>query len=129
MSAEIETLQSRSTALNTQLENRRVVEKLLGPAVEEVSISPAVITKLCESSIDHTWSKALEALEKRLKTIDSKLHGSENILAASDLKPILEDLTNLVLDPLYPFLDCLGLISWGRLLSEYVISSSLRSSL
>ena len=99
VSAEIETLQSRSTALNTKLENRRVVEKLLGPAVEEISISPAVITKLCESPIDHAWAKALEEVEKRSKTIDNKLRGPDDILAAADLKPILEDLTNLVLDP------------------------------
>lgn len=96
MSAEIETLQSRSTALNTKLENRKVVEKLLGPAVEEVSISPAVITKLCEGPIDHAWVNALEELEKRSKTINNKLKGPDKVLAASDLKPILDDLTNLV---------------------------------
>jgi hypothetical protein len=96
VSAEIETLQSRSTALNTKLENRRVVEKLLGPAVEEISISPAVVKKISEGPIDHTWIKALEELEKRSKAIENKIKGPDKMLAASDLKPLLEDLTNLV---------------------------------
>src|SRR3954469_12759153 len=37
VSAEIESLQNRSIALNTKLQNRKVVEKLLGPAVEDIS--------------------------------------------------------------------------------------------
>ncbi|KAK4694546.1 vacuolar protein sorting-associated protein 52, partial [Lecanoromycetidae sp. Uapishka_2] len=96
VSAEIETLQSRSTALNTKLENRRVVEKLLGPAVEEISISPAVVKKISEGAIDQAWIKALEDLEKRSKAIDDKLQGPDKMLAASDLKPLLVDLTNLI---------------------------------
>ncbi len=96
VSAEIETLQSRSTALNTRLENRRVVERLLGPAVEEISISPAVVKKISGGPIDHAWINALEELEKRSRVIDSKLKESDRILAFSDLRPILEDLTNLV---------------------------------
>ena len=43
VSAEIESLQNRSIALNTKLENRKTVEKLLGPAVEDISLSPAVV--------------------------------------------------------------------------------------
>ena len=97
VSAEIETLQARSTALNTKLENRKVVEKLLGPAVEEISIAPAVVKRIAEGPIDHTWVKALEDLEKRSKAIERKLKGPDKVLAASDVKPLLEDLTNLVL--------------------------------
>src|SRR5271155_2398051 len=40
VSAEIESLQNRSMELNAQLEKRREVEKILGPAVEELSLSP-----------------------------------------------------------------------------------------
>ncbi len=96
VSAEIETLQSRSTVLNTKLENRKTVEKLLGPAVEEISIAPAVVKKISEGPIDHHWVKALEDLERRSRTIDNKIKGPDGILAASDLQPLLEDLTNLV---------------------------------
>ena len=96
VSAEIETLQARSTALNTKLENRKVVEKLLGPAVEEISIAPAVVKRIAEGPIDHTWLKALDDLEKRSKAIERKLKGPDKVLAASDVKPLLEDLTHLV---------------------------------
>ena len=99
VSAEIETLQARSTALNTKLENRKVVEKLLGPAVEEISIAPAVVKRIVEGPIDPTWVKALDDLEKRSKAIERKLTGPDKVLAASDVKPLLEDLTNLVLSP------------------------------
>lgn len=96
VSAEIETLQNRSTALNTKLENRKVVEKLLGPAVEEISIAPAIVKKISEGVIDQEWAKALEILERRSKAIDSKTKESVEILAVSDVKPLLKDLTNLV---------------------------------
>ena len=96
MSAEIETLQSRSTALNTRLENRRVVEKLLGPAVEEISIAPAIVKTISEGHIDQDWVKALGELERRSKAIDVKLKGGEEILAVTDIKPLLDDLTNKV---------------------------------
>jgi len=96
VSAEIETLQSRSTALNTRLENRKVVEKILGPAVEDISIAPTVVKKITEGAIDHDWVKALDILEKRSRAIESKSKGSEKVLAIGDVKPLLEDLQNLV---------------------------------
>ena len=96
VSAEIETLQSRSTALNTRLENRRVVEKLLGPAVEEVSIAPAVVKKISEGPIDQTWVKALDELEKRSKVIENKLKSPGTMQAVRDIKPLLDDLINKV---------------------------------
>jgi len=96
VSAEIETLQSRSTALNTKLENRKVVEKLLGPAVEEISIAPAVVKKISEGPIDLTWVRAIEELEKRSKVIEGKMKGPDVILAVSDVKPLLDDLIDRV---------------------------------
>ena len=102
MSAEIETLQSRSTSLNTRLENRKVVEKLLGPAVEEISISPQVVKRIAESPIDQVWVKALEELEKRSRAVNDKLKQEERVQAVSDLKPILVDLTHLVLSLFTP---------------------------
>lgn len=96
VSAEIETLQSRSAALSTKLENRKVVEKVLGPAVEEISIAPALVKIISEGPIDLEWVKALDELEKRSKAIKSKVEGSDTILALSDTKPLLDDLTNKV---------------------------------
>ena len=80
--------------MNTRLENRKTVERLLGPAVEEVSISPMVVKMISEGQVDSTWLKALEDLDKRFKTIDSKMKGTEKALAVSDIKPLLDDLKN-----------------------------------
>ena len=96
VSTEIETLQTRSTALNTKLENRKVVEKLLGPAVEEVSISPAVVKTISEAPIDENWLKALAELQKKLKIIENKSSGVEKTKAAADIKPLLENLASKV---------------------------------
>ena len=96
VSAEIETLQNRSIALNDKLENRRKVEKLLGPAVEEISISPAIVRKLSEGPIDQEWTEALRILDKRSKAIEGRLKEPGLTVAVSDVKPLLDDLTNLV---------------------------------
>lgn len=96
VSAEIETLQSRSTALNTKLENRRVVEKLLGPSVEDLSLSPAVVRTISEGPIDESWVKALSDLEKRTELIESRQQDQQKLKALDDLKPLLENLNNRV---------------------------------
>lgn len=82
--------------MNIKLENRKVVEKLLGPAVEEICVSPTIVKQISEGPIDHAWIKALEELDKRSKTIEHKFKGPDKVLAVSEVKPLLEDLTNLV---------------------------------
>ncbi|KAK7539354.1 Sac2 family protein [Phyllosticta citribraziliensis] len=94
VSAEIQILQDRSSSLNTRLENRKIVEKILGPAVEDISISPAVVRKIAEGPVDEGFSKALQELEKRSKAVEAKAKGGLNVKALDDLKPLLEDLTN-----------------------------------
>ncbi|KAK7725678.1 Vacuolar protein sorting-associated protein 52 [Botryosphaeria dothidea] len=94
VSAEIETLQNRSLSLTTRLENRRVVEKLLGPAVEDISISPAVVRRIAEGPVDDGFAKALQELEKRSKAVNAKSNEDSNVKALNDLKPLLVDLTN-----------------------------------
>ncbi|KAK0628043.1 Vacuolar protein sorting-associated protein 52 A [Lasiodiplodia hormozganensis] len=94
VSAEIETLQNRSLSLTTKLENRKVVEKLLGPAVEENSISPAVVRRIAEGPVDESFSKALQELEKRSKAVNAKSNDDSKVKALNDLKPLLVDLTN-----------------------------------
>lgn len=103
VSAEIETLQSRSTALNTKLENRKIVEKLLGPAVEDIGIAPSIVKKMSEGPIDSDWSKALDVLERRSQAIDVKSMGPDKILAVSDIKPLLDDLTALAIERIRDF--------------------------
>ncbi|KAL9027666.1 MAG: hypothetical protein Q9196_003843 [Gyalolechia fulgens] len=103
VSAEIETLQSRSAAMNTRLQNRKVVEKLLGPAVEDVSIPPAVITTIAEGPVDAVWIKALEELDKRSRTLHAKLEDSDHCKAALDVKPLLDDLTSKAVERIRDF--------------------------
>ncbi|KAA8573881.1 hypothetical protein EYC84_005430 [Monilinia fructicola] len=75
VSAEIETLQARSTALSVRLENRKVVENGLGPIVEEISVSPAVVKKIVDGPIDEAWVRALAEVEKRYSSLRIKTAG------------------------------------------------------
>lgn len=99
--------------MNTKLENRKVVERLLGPAVEEICISPAIVKQISEGPIDHAWIKSLEELEKRSKAVEGKFKGPYKVLAVSEVKPLLDALTNLV--RVAPFRTDVRLISSRRL--------------
>ena len=72
------------------------MEKLLGPAVEEISISPAVVQKISEGVIDENWVRALDEVEKRSKIVDTRLKSSDTTRAVTDIKPLLENLTSKV---------------------------------
>lgn len=96
VSAEIETLQARSTALGIRLENRKLIENGLGPIVEEISISPAVVKKIVDGVIDEAWVRALAEVEKRSKAMDLKSRELRNIKGINDLRPLLENLINKV---------------------------------
>ena len=104
VSAEIETLQSRSTALNTKMENRKRVEKILGPAVEDITLSPIIVKKITEGPIDEAWVKALDEIEKRSRAIDGKSKDGNKIQAAEDLRPLLENLTNKAIERIRDYL-------------------------
>lgn len=95
VSAEIETLQSRSSALNNKLENRRKVERLLGPLIERITLSPLVVQKISEGPIDEAWIKALEELTTKMKIVDKDQPGG-NSKALEDLMPMMEDLCDKV---------------------------------
>lgn len=91
MSSDIESLQSRSAALNRRLDNRQAVEKALSPIVEELSISPETITRITAGHIDESWVRALNDLDRRA-TAHQKRTGSQPPKALEDLKPLLEKL-------------------------------------
>lgn len=103
VSAEIETLQARSTALSVRLENRKTVEKGLGPIVEEITVSPAVVRKIAEGAVDEAWVRALAELEKRFKSLEARSR-DKNIRGVADLKPLLEHLINKALERIRDFL-------------------------
>jgi vacuolar protein sorting-associated protein 52 len=102
VSAEIESLQTRSTQLTAKLENRRKVEKLLGPAVEEISISPTTVRTISEGAVDENWIVALNELEKRWAAIAKKTSGS--VKAVEDVRPLLEDLRAKAIERIRDFI-------------------------
>ena len=55
-----------------------------------------MVKTISEGSIDPAWIKALEELEKRSRVIDEKSKGPDNILAVTDIKPLLTNLMNKV---------------------------------
>jgi hypothetical protein len=98
VSVEIETLQRRSETMNSRLENRRVVEKLLGPAVEEMTISPEIIKQIVDAPIDEAWIRALGELDRKSKVVQSKVTEPRKIKALNDILPIMQSLINKVSD-------------------------------
>lgn len=96
VSAEIETLQTRSTQLNAMLENRRNVERLLGPAVEEISISPKAVRTIVEGPMDENWVRALNEIDARTTSIEAKASSSSGFKAIEDVQPLLIDVRNKV---------------------------------
>lgn len=92
VSADIESLQARSTALNVRLENRKAVEKGLGPVVEELSVSPLVVSRISEGHIDEGWIKVLGDLDKRVTAHKKSPHHAQS-KAFEDIGPLLEKLT------------------------------------
>lgn len=92
VSAEIENLQTRSVQLNAKLDNRRKVEKLLGPTVEEISLSPMIVRTISDGPVDEDFVKALKDVENRSAVIAAKRSESQSVKAAEDIRPLLDDL-------------------------------------
>jgi septal ring factor EnvC (AmiA/AmiB activator) len=99
VSADIESLQARSTALNVRLENRKAVEKALAPVVEELSVSPTFVSKISEGHIDEAWIKTLADLDKRAMA-QKKNSQQTSSKALADVGPLLEKLVLKVLLPM-----------------------------
>ncbi|PTB72971.1 Vps52-domain-containing protein [Trichoderma longibrachiatum ATCC 18648] len=103
VSADIETLQSRSSALSRRLENRKRIEKALGPLVEELSVSPDTISRITTGHIDEAWAKTLNEVDKRAAAI-KKLSGTQQGKASEELGPILEKLILKAIERIRDFL-------------------------
>ena len=104
VSAEIESLQSRSVQLNAKLENRRKVEKLLGPAVEEISISPITVRTIAEGPVDENFVSALNEVEARSAALEAKSTETEPAKALQDVKPLLDDLKARAIERIRDFI-------------------------
>ncbi|KUI63098.1 Vacuolar protein sorting-associated protein 52 B [Cytospora mali] len=93
VSADIESLQARSTSLNIRLENRKAVEKGLGPVIEELSVSPLIVSKIAEGHVDESWIKVLAELEKKYEAYKKNVKQQGQGKSLEDLGPLLEKLT------------------------------------
>ena len=82
-----------------------MVEKLLSPAVEELSIPPWLVRSIFEDSVDDAWSCSLVELSKRSMAVTAKQNSGTYTNALRDLIPLLENLNNKV---------------WGREIFERV---------
>ena len=98
VSSEIESLQNRSTDLNNRLQNRRAVEKVLGPEVETLVVPPAVVRKLTEGAVDDSWIKALDELEKRSKAVDARVREGRDVKVLQDVRPFIDDVSNKAIE-------------------------------
>ena len=92
VSADIESLQARSESLGVRLDNRAAVEKALAPIVEELSVSPVLVTKVANGQIDDAWVKALGEVDRRMASYRSSSSSSTQSKAWADLGPLLEKL-------------------------------------
>ncbi|EAW08322.1 putative GARP complex subunit (Sac2) [Aspergillus clavatus NRRL 1] len=104
VSAEIETLQTRSVQLTAMLENRRNVEQLLGPAVEEISISPRAVRLIAEGPIDENWVKALSEIEARTASIEAKVSSGGSTKSIEDVRPLLSDIKDRAIERIRDYL-------------------------
>jgi hypothetical protein len=94
VSAEIESLQNRSLSLGRQLDNRRNVEKLLGPIIDDVVFPPNDIRRLVEGEVNESWVKALYQTDRRVSAINGK--DSMKVKAVQEVQPELENITHKV---------------------------------
>ncbi|KAE8147863.1 Vps52-domain-containing protein [Aspergillus avenaceus] len=104
VSAEIETLQTRSIQLNAMLTNRRNVEQLLGPAVEEICISPGAVRQIVEGPIDEQWVKALNEIGSRTASIEARVSSNSSTQSIEDVRPLLSDIKSKAVERIRDYL-------------------------
>lgn len=103
VSAEIENLQTRSVQLNAKLDNRRKVEKLLGPTVEEISLSPVIVRTISDGPVNEEFVHALNEVENRSGAIAAKLSEPRPVKALEDIQPLLDDLKGKAVERIRDF--------------------------
>jgi hypothetical protein len=102
VSTEIEFLQARSISLTTKAANRKAVETHLGPIVDDIVLSPALINKLSEGEINDSWVKALVEFDAKLAPLGEL--EKRGIKAVEDVKPQFELLKTRALIRIRDFL-------------------------
>lgn len=101
VSGEIESLQNRSMSLNRQLDNRKAVEKLLGPVVDDVVLPPNDVRRLIEGDVNDTWVKALHDTDRRIKAIEGK--DPSKVKSVQEVQPELEKIKHKTVERVRDF--------------------------
>lgn len=70
------------------------MEKILGPVVEDVALSPSVIRRIVEGEVNDSWVKALKEADRKMKSIEAL--DPSKVKATQDVKPELGRLTHKV---------------------------------
>ncbi|EFX05919.1 garp complex subunit [Grosmannia clavigera kw1407] len=104
VSADIENLQARSTALNIRLENRKTVEKGLAAAVEDLSVPPALVNRIAEGNIDEQWVQSLKEVDRRAAVLRSGSEQQKQGKAVQDLLPLIDKLILKAIERIRDFL-------------------------
>ena len=101
VSAEIENLQTRSTSLTTRLENRKAVEKMLAPVIDDVVVPPSDVRRLVEGDVNDAWVKALADTERRRHAVEAM--DETKIRAVREVKPEFERLIHKAIERIRDF--------------------------
>ncbi|OLL27021.1 Vacuolar protein sorting-associated protein 52 A, partial [Neolecta irregularis DAH-3] len=82
--------QDRSINLSRHLQNRKAVDQLLGPVIDDIVISPATIMRLSESDINDAWLKDLDEVERKIDLLNVGRY--RKVAAVNEVHPYLEKL-------------------------------------
>lgn len=93
--SEIQVLQEKSLSLSTKLRNRKVFQAELGNFLDELVIPPELVSKICDSEVDETYTQYLDALNRKITFLSDKT--SQNIPSVNSVAPELERLKNKVI--------------------------------
>lgn len=69
---------------------------MLGPIIEELSVSPSLISRIVDGQIDEHWARSLLEVDKRFTAYQNNAASSGQSKAWSDLGPLLEKLVQKV---------------------------------
>ncbi|KAG0016183.1 Vacuolar protein sorting-associated protein 52 [Podila clonocystis] len=102
ISAEIQTLQTKSVSMSIQLKNRMTIENQLNCLLEDVVVTPQLIRKIYDGEVDDTWLAATADLNSRMH--HAKSRQGRHIRALKEVGPELERLRIKAVEKIREFL-------------------------
>eukprot|EP01135_Chromosphaera_perkinsii_P012212 Nk52_evm31s2612 gene=Nk52_evmTU31s2612 len=68
---EIQTLQNQSLTMNLKIKNRKIIQSKLGSIIDDLVISPDMITHICEGEVNEEFVQYLKALTAKIASAKS----------------------------------------------------------